>query len=272
MVRSDSHLRTQRSFTRHTAKWPLYRWFIPKLDACLAAGQWSRDYFLHYGASADRVFIVPHVVDTDYFRWEGKKLKPQRLSLRANWGVDSDSIVFLFAGKFTEIKRPLDFVRAVGYAARNGTPIKGLMVGDGPLRAACEQFARANDFPICFADFLNQSQIAKAYVAADVLVLPSSAETWGVVVNEAMACGLPCIVSDRVGCGPDMIVCGQTGHIFPMGDVASLAGLMHSIEANRELLALMSQQATSKAANYSLSVGVESVVGAMAVATSTRTA
>src|ERR1700674_2913917 len=77
MVRSDSHLHTERSLSKKVAKLPLYRWFIPKVDACCAVGTWSREYFLHYGARPDRVFIVPHVVDVDFFRRKAERLRSQ---------------------------------------------------------------------------------------------------------------------------------------------------------------------------------------------------
>jgi glycosyltransferase involved in cell wall biosynthesis len=73
---------------------------------------------------------------------------------------------------------------------------------------------------------LNQTRIAEAYAVADAVVVPSAAETWGLVVNEAMASGLPCIVSDRVGCGPDLVDRGRNGDVFPMGDVGALSALM----------------------------------------------
>jgi glycosyltransferase involved in cell wall biosynthesis len=77
---------------------------------------------------------------------------------------------------------------------------------------------------VTFAGFVNQTEIVRAYVAADCLVLPSdTGETWGLVVNEAMASGLPAIVSDEVGCGPDLVTEDVTGSIFPMGDVDALA-------------------------------------------------
>jgi glycosyltransferase involved in cell wall biosynthesis len=74
-----------------------------------------------------------------------------------------------------------------------------------------------------FAGFLNQGEISKAYVAADCLVLPSVSETWGLAVNEGMACGLPAVVSDAAGCAPDLIDEGKTGFTFPVGDTAQLA-------------------------------------------------
>jgi glycosyltransferase involved in cell wall biosynthesis len=272
MLRSDSHLNTERSTAKRAVKWPLYRWFIPRLDGCLAAGQWSSDYFLHYGASRDRVFIVPHVVDTAYFRRQAEELRVQRGVLRTQWGLDEPTTVFLFAGKFTKVKRPLDFVRAVGDAARAGSPVAGLMAGDGPERVDCEAFVRSNNIPVTFTGFLNQSEIVRAYVAADVLVLPSESETWGLVANEAMACGVPCFVTDSVGCGPDLIVERETGYIFRKGDTAALTSLMISSAKDEDLLKLMSKKVKLKAETFSVAKGVEAIMRAAESVTHRRLA
>ena len=95
------------------------------------------------------------------------------------------------------------------------------MVGSGELEGTCHQQAERRGLPVTFTGFLNQGEIADAYAAADALVLPSdSGETWGLVVNEAMACGLPAIVSDHVGCVADLVIHGQTGLIFPLDQVS----------------------------------------------------
>ena len=264
MVRSDSHLHTERTSLKRGAKWPFYRWFISKLDACLPVGKWSSDYFLHYGARPDRVFVVPHSVDTDYFANEAQRLESERPSLRANWGLETSTKVLVFAAKFIAKKRPLDFVNAIREARSRGANIEGLMVGDGPLREACEQAVRAADLPIRFAGFLNQSEIARAYVAADALVLPSNGgETWGLVVNEAMACGLPCFVSDRVGCGPDMIRPGQTGNVFPMGDTVALGRLVAEFARDSTDMKSMRVNASEQAEKFKVSVAVDRTVEAL---------
>jgi glycosyltransferase involved in cell wall biosynthesis len=263
MLRSDSHLHTQRSLAKRALKWPLYRWFIPKLDACLPVGKWSTDYFLHYGARPDRVFVVPHVVDTKYFSDKARKLSTQRAELRAQWGLQNDAVVFLFVGKFIEKKRPMDFVQALASASRDNGSISGLMVGDGPLRAECEQFARDHNVPISFAGFLNQSEIISSYVVADVLVLPSDGgETWGLVVNEAMACGLPCIVSDHVGCGPDMVISHETGEAFPLGEVKQLSKLLATTAADKKHLEQMKAASNKKAQQYSIGCAVDRLLSA----------
>jgi len=111
-------------------------------------------------------------------------------------------------------------------------PIHLLIVGDGALREMIQAKAdclRGSVGRTCvtLTGFLNQSEMPKAYAAADCLVLPSDAgETWGLVVNEAMASGLPAIVSDHVGCGADLIERQTTGNIFPMGDCEQLAVIM----------------------------------------------
>jgi glycosyltransferase involved in cell wall biosynthesis len=271
MVRSDSHLHTERSLTKRAAKLPLYRWFIPKVDACCAVGTWSRDYFLHYGARPDRVFIVPHVVDVDFFRQEAERLRSQRTELRREWQLDDEATVFLFAGKFIEKKRPLDFINAIATANKNGKKIMGLMVGDGPLRQACEDEVRSTNAPIRFAGFLNQSKMPMAYAAADALVLPSEGETWGMVVNEAMASGKSCFVSDAVGCAPDMIICDETGEVFPVGDIAALASLLATCSERQTRLKGMGAKAEQAASRQSIRAAVEGVMDAInAVSSGTR--
>ena len=264
MVRSDSHLHTDRPFAKRVAKRPFYSWFIAKLDACLPVGKWSSDYFLHYGAAPERLFIVPHVVDTDYFQSEAQRLGPQRNLLRSQWGLNETAVVVLFAGKFIEKKRPLDFVNAIGNAISRGVEVEGLMVGDGPLRAAAEDLVRKENLPIRFAGFLNQSEMTAAYVAADALILPSDGgETWGLVVNEAMACGLPCFVSDRVGCGPDMIRTSETGAIFPLGDTKALGQILADYAVNKQQMSLMRECASEQSRNYTLSVAVDRTIQAV---------
>jgi glycosyltransferase involved in cell wall biosynthesis len=264
MVRSDSHLHTERSFPKRAAKLPLYRWFIPKVDACCAVGTWSRDYFLHYGARADRIFIVPHVVDVDFFRKEAETLRSQRTELRREWQLDDEGIVFLFAGKFVDKKRPLDFIKAIAMANTDGKRVMGLMVGDGPLRQACEDEVNSTNAPIRFAGFLNQSKMPAAYAAADALVLPSDGgETWGLVANEAMASGKPCLVSDRVGCGPELIVPGETGEVFPLGDIAALSALLGSYAGRQKDLTVMGPKAEQAAARYSIGAAVSGVMEAI---------
>ena len=265
MVRGDSHLHTPRGLAKRAVKSFTYRRFIPRFDACLAAGQWSREYFLHYGARPERIFLVPHAIDSRRFQTEAECLELRRPELRKENNLDENAIVFMFSGKFIPKKRPMDFVCAIERAARGNPRIQGLMVGDGPLRVSCEDLVRERSAPIRFIGFLNQSQITKAYVASDALVLPSDGgETWGLVVNEAMACARPCIVSDRVGCGPDLVIPQETGAIFPLGDVDALANSMLELAGNPERMISMGLEARSRLRNYSIETAVDGIIQSLA--------
>ena len=155
-----------------------------------------------------------------------------------------------------------------GKAGKSGKgaarPVHLLMVGDGELRAECEAYAKAHRLPVSFAGFVNQSEMPHAYVAADCLVLPSDhGETWGLVVNEAMACGLPAITSDRVGCHPDLILPGRTGSTFPCGDIEALAETMTRLASAPAALRAMGRNACEHIRRYSVTVLVEGTLAAL---------
>ena len=202
----------------------------------------------------------------DFFQQEAERLGSRKAELRREWQLDDEATVFLFAGKFVEKKRPLDFINAIAMANKNETRIVGLMVGDGPLRQACEDRVKKTNAPIRFAGFLNQSRMPAAYAAADALVLPSDGgETWGLVVNEAMASGKPCLVSDHVGCGPDLIIPGESGEVFPLGDIAALSSLLRSYSGRKRELKAMGVKAQQEASRYSFAAAVDGVMDAVNV-------
>ena len=103
----------------------------------------------------------------------------------------------------------------------------------------------------------------RAYVAADALVLPSEGETWGLVANEAMLCGLPCFVTDQVGCGPDMIKLNETGGVFSVGDVQALSTLMTNYAGDEKLRRTMSTYTSQRATERSTAAAVEATISAL---------
>lgn len=256
LVRGDSQLAPQ-SPVKALVKRLTYPRFMRRFAACLAVGQRSAEYFRHYGAR--RVVSSPHFVDNDAFAERTRDARARRSALRARWGIAESAFVPLFAGKFIEKKRPADLIEAL---TRLGSGAgHALFVGDGELRARCEAMARERGVDATFAGFLNQTEIAAAFAAADVLVLPSDhRETWGLVVNEAMAGGLPALVSDACGCAPDLIIEGRTGHVFPLGDVATLAARLATLASDRAHLASMAAAAVRHVSSYSVSAAAEGVV------------
>jgi glycosyltransferase involved in cell wall biosynthesis len=263
LVRGDSQLLSQRRRLVRVTKWPFYRFFIPRFDAYLVVGQRARDYYAHYGADPARMFFTPHAVDNDFFQSRTDALRAERERLRAIWGIPSAATVFLFVGKLTDGKRPSDFVRAVGAAARIRPGTWGLVVGDGRLLPVLESQVTNAGWPVRFTGFVNQTEMPKVYAVSDALVLPSTSETWGLVVNEAMASGLPAIVSDQVGCGPDLVLPGETGEVFACGAVAELASILARLAGAPSLVSKLGAQAQRLVQRYSPSEAVKGTVAAV---------
>lgn len=222
LVRGDSHLATPRSRLKEAVKEVVYRQFIPRFDGYLVVGELAKEYYLHYGADPARMYFVPHFVDNDFFRSKATTPDGER-PLRTELGFGDDALVLLFVGKFVDKKRPIDVVYGAAALRQRGHDARILFVGSGALEEAVRAEARRVGVPAHFAGFKNQTELPAHYAASDLLVLPSESETWGLVVNEAMACGTPAVVSDAVGCAPDLIAEGRTGAVYPVGNAGALA-------------------------------------------------
>lgn len=231
--RGDTHLGNAPAGWRGRAWRAKNRLLLHLFDAGLSVGQRTRAFLRQFGMSEDQVFDTPHCVDNDFFAGLAGPYQnlEGRTVARARFGLARDDFVVLFVGKLDPCKRPLDMLQAV---ARLQPGCALLLVGAGPLEATCRQEAAALGVKVSWAGFLNQTQLGPAYGAADCLVLPSESETWGLVVNEAMATGLPCVVSDRVGCAPDLVSPGLTGEVFQRGDVSALAEALARVRAKTQ--------------------------------------
>ncbi len=167
----------------------------------------------------------------------------------------------LFVGKLIERKRPFDLLQAAARLAADGRPVDVVFAGSGDQQDALATAAAASGVRTHFHGFVNQSELPGIYAAADVIVLPSDGrETWGLVVNEAMACGVPAVISDAVGCGPDLVETGVTGEVFPLGNVAVLAeaiGKVLSFDPIRTRKALAERMET-----YSPARAAQGIAGA----------
>ncbi len=265
MVRGDSQLLTQRSWVTRTLKKVGYPLLLRQFDACLYVGQRNREYLSHYGVPQNKLFFSPHCVDNERF---AKSSHPcDRPALRRSLGFAPDERIVLFVGKLVDVKRPADFVQALALLQKQGPRIAGLVVGDGPLREELVRRADASGAHVQFAGFWNQAQLPQAYAVADVLVLPSKSETWGLVVNEALACGTPVVVACSVGCGPDLVRPGVTGQIFATGNTAALADAL-----GRVLLSPLQREAIARViAQYSPEAAANGILEAVNAASKEAT-
>jgi glycosyltransferase involved in cell wall biosynthesis len=267
LMRGDSHLGTRRSPILTAAKYLPYRWLLSRIDAHLYVGQANRRYLEHYGVAPERLFFAPHFVDNVRFAAAAARSRTEGAAavLRARMGAAESTCVFIFAGKLIDKKRPQDFIDALVLLRARGVDAMGLLVGSGPLMPTLEACVAAAAAPVTCVGFRNQSEMPTCYAAADCLVLPSDGrETWGLVANEAMACGLPIVTSDAVGCREDLAREGA-GVSYPMGDVAALAeSLTRMVERLRRDPDGVRRAVTRRIAMYSCEAAVAGVREALA--------
>lgn len=228
MVRGDSHLETPRSALKRHAKALINPNFLRLFNGALYVGTKSRAFYEHYRYPAHRMFHSPHCVDNDWF--SARATPEARRQLRHERGIDDDTHVVLFAGKLVPFKRPLDVVASVARAREIGAKVDVMVAGSGALEADMRRSAAELGVPLHMLGFCNQTGMPAVYAAADVLMLPSNGdETWGLVANEALACGRPVIVSEACGCAPDLAADGNAGRVAPLGDIDAFAAAIHSV-------------------------------------------
>ncbi len=259
IVRGESNGFRKRPFRTRV----LHRLMLSRFDAFLAIGQANRDFYVQYGINPERIFVGSYFTDNYRFQEQLRQISGDNLTFRSSWGIPEDAVCFLFVGKLDPVKRVMDLLRAVDRARQANSSIHLLVVGDGELMTEARQMVEGLGLPVSFAGFLNQREITRAYAAADCLVLPSESETWGLVVNEAMSCGLPALVSDRVGCWPDLVIEGRTGMVFPRGDVDALTSKLLELSSDPARLARMGTQANEHIGQYSVEQAVAGTMGAI---------
>lgn len=229
LVRGDSTLGTPRGLALRAAKRALHPLLLRMFDAFLVVGRRAREYYLHYQVPERRLFESPHCVDNQHFARGASEWRPRRAACLSEHGLSPNRPTVGFVGRLVPMKRPLDVVEALGAVPSKARP-QLLVAGDGPLRADMERRAASLGVAAVFVGFVNQSRLPGVYALLDALVLPSDGgETWGLVVNEAMAAGCPAIVSEAVGCRPDLVLEGRTGLSFPLGDRDRLAAILQRV-------------------------------------------
>jgi glycosyltransferase involved in cell wall biosynthesis len=243
--------------------WPL---LFRLADEVIVPSSGSRELMRSLGIPEDRVTLTPYVVDNTW--WLAQCASVDRTAVRTLWGASPDDAVILFCAKLQPWKRPLDLLQAFATASLPKAFL--VFVGEGPLRPMLEAQAAALGAGdrVRFLGFANQTQLPAIYSAADLMVLPSVYDAFGVVVNEAMLCGCPVVASDHVGAARDLIVHGRTGFVYPCGQIDALASVLGEALANRAKLPEMGRSARERVESWSPRENIAATVGAIARAVS----
>ncbi|MEB3350065.1 MAG: glycosyltransferase family 4 protein [Cyanobacteriota bacterium] len=264
LMRGDSHRLAPRSGPRAMLPQLLRKLLFRRFAAGLPVGQANDAWMGLSGIPPQRRFVAPHAVDNARFQAAAPEAEAAACLWRRQLGIPSRAPVVLFAGKFETKKRPHDLLAA--FAALCHPAAVLVFVGAGPLEASLR--ARAAQLApgrVIFEGFQNQSAMPRTYALADLVVLPSygSGETWGLCINEAMNLARPVIVSSHVGCGPDLVIPGETGWIVPAGDVAALSGRLAVALQDPQRLKTMGQKALAHINRFSYRDATEGLMAAL---------
>jgi glycosyltransferase involved in cell wall biosynthesis len=239
------------------------------LAGVLPIGTRNRAYWRYYLGDALPLWSMPYAVDNEYFQRRSQRACSGRAALLAELDLDPSRPVILFASKLQTRKRCIDLLEAYMDLAPGGDPHPYLViVGDGEERPALERRAATSGcHSIRFCGFHNQSELPRFFDIATVFVLPSRHEPWGLIVNEVMNAAKPIILSDDVGCHPDLLTDGVEGYLFPVGDVAALAQCLRKLFATPGTAKQMGESARARIENWSFEEDVRGLRQALAATT-----
>jgi glycosyltransferase involved in cell wall biosynthesis len=258
----DSHLldgktNGPRWWIKSTVLRQVYSW----PTACLFTGSANRAYFETFGVPPQRLYPCLHSIDVGRFANPAAQWEEEAARWRSELGITPDRKVLLYAGKFEPKKRPTDLMRAVGQIPDPSLAL--VMVGSGALQPEIDAIAAADPARFRILPFQNQSRMPIVYRLGDIFVLPSGYdESWGLAVNEALACGRPVIVSDRVGCSADVLD-ASCGRIFPWSDWTEFGTTIAALFGDSAKLADMRRAAGERARAFDVGVAETALVAAV---------
>jgi glycosyltransferase involved in cell wall biosynthesis len=271
LLRAESWLADRpRSLSTLAAKQLFLRLLRPGIAATLPIGSRNRDYWAHYFGADMPQFLMPYAVDNAWFAQRTAATDPSKL--RTELELTPDRPVILFASKLQMRKHADHLLEA--YARLCATqPAAGqlpylLIVGDGEERTRLE--ARTRELAlegVRFPGFRNQSELPAFFALADVFVLPSRHEPWGLIVNEAMAASCAVIVSDEVGAHADLVTDGVEGFVFPVGDIGALTSALTRAVSNPEQTQRMREAARARIASWDFEADIRGLRQALAAVT-----
>jgi glycosyltransferase involved in cell wall biosynthesis len=214
---------------RSLSKEKLKGFLVKRCDAANVYGTRSKDYLVKLGMKEDNIFITGNITNNGYYYKAAMKLREDRAILCHKLGIPHHN--FLYIGRFSDEKNILRLL----YAYKNLSDLNPctwglILVGSGPEHKLIESYIKEHSIKNVFLPGFKQKEEIPQYLAvSDVLVLPSISEPWGLVVNEAMAAGLPVLVSERCGCYPDIVIDGSNGFSFNPSSTEELYGLMKNV-------------------------------------------
>ena len=225
--RGDSILKGSDNLLRKCLKKIYISWVYRLLDKAFYTGIKNKEYFLHYGLNENQLVYAPHAVNNSFFSENLNSNKSRVYVWRNSLLIPDDAVVFLYAGKL-DANKNTHFILSTFMELKNASS-HFIIAGEGEEKKRLEEdFGKYKN--IHFLSFQNQSAMPFLYGMADVFVLPSQNETWGLSVNEAMVCGCAVLVSSTIGAAPDLVQEGLNGYIFELNNKTDLLNKLHLMQ------------------------------------------
>jgi glycosyltransferase involved in cell wall biosynthesis len=264
----ESHDSGPKTGWRHVVKRTVVPPLVREAASVLVVGSLACESVLALGAAPERVRTFTNTIDVDAFGDQADELAARRPELRAALGLGTDDVAVLTVCRLAPEKGLDTLVRAIAEA--DDPRVALVLVGEGPERGRLETLARDLGARATFAGARPWEQVVEAYAAADVFCLLSEREPWGVVVNEAAACGLPLVLSDRVGAAYDLLRDGENGILLPPGDVRAAVEALRRLAADRDLRLRAGARSRELAQGFGYGPSVDNLVVAVREATASR--
>ena len=258
------------NWRRRLARRPV-QWLVRSADAWLAYGSRAQDYLESLGAAPERIFRAYNAVETDLFDNQSRMTDSAREHVRERFGIRTPFLV-LYCGQLIERKGLADLLPAFARAEQAGVNASLLVVGSGSKEQTFRRLAQREGVAdrTVFAGFVPRGELPRLYGSADLMALPSREEVWGLVVNEALACGTPVLATASVGAAADLLENGVNGYVVPPGAVESLTGALQRHFADGAARTAMRASARASIKPFSIAAAADAFEQAVACANTWR--
>ena len=259
LIWSESTLKDERSVSN--LKHKLKSWIVNQAEGYIVPGNAQKKYLLNLGARQDRIYVAPNAVDSNFFTCEAQRYREQKAVCQEKLGIDG--CVILYVGRLIDEKGIPELLEAFTKLSGN-KQITLVIVGDGSQATDYYSYTQQNQIDnVVFTGFQPQSALPRYYGIADIFVFPTRSDPWGLVLNEAIAAGLPIICSDAAGAAPDLVVDGKNGYLVPVGDVEKLSEALQILvedESLREKMGLHSQEIIADYTPQKMALGLKQAI------------
>jgi glycosyltransferase involved in cell wall biosynthesis len=235
---------------------------LRRCNGFIVPGKSAREYLESYGIPQETIYTAPNAVDTRFFAERCEIIRKDHSSYQRDLALPNR--FFLFVGRMVREKGIFDLLEAyLALPLETRREIGLVFVGDGPARSKLIHRTAGLRDSVVLPGFAQRELLAAYYALADAFVFPTHTDPWGLVVNEAMSCGLPVVCSDAAGCAADLVQDGWNGRLVPVGDRDQLTSSLTELAGDDGLRMQMGRRSRERIARYSPEQCAAGIAGAM---------